>query len=177
MAKIRFSIDGEEYSVTIDSIDPARAYDKADEIAQVVQENGYHFREEQAIDRTDISLAAHDRDDENILLGDISDRVAEGEAPVPPGPGPDDEDKDEIPDVDDDYVVQVEGPDGKTETIGLSEGQNLGALLAEISTKWNLSLEEHPTLYADEQRTNPVDNSRMAGSVDGDYLYWDYMDA
>lgn len=164
MPAITFEIEGTEYSVTVNAIDPNELYRSYDAVIDEVNKAGWEFTSPSVQpDFDELSNIARTSSGQDINLGDITERVRK-----PPG-GNGDKPDGEI-------TVTVVGPDDQSERFGLGSGQNLGSLKAKISERWDLDLSQRVELYEDEACTTTIEGKTDARSVDGERIHFDIME-
>lgn len=89
MPEIRFGVDGESFTVRVDTIDPNDLYSSGDRVVDEVEAAGYQFKPGEEPDRVELALLGRDSPGADIDLGDISDRVERGVTAQPePEPEP-----------------------------------------------------------------------------------------
>ena len=78
MPTVRFTIDGDEHEVEIDSAHPNETYRKGDEVVDAVEQLGYEYTESPPTIQNLADADRMTREGGVIDIGDIDDRVTGG---------------------------------------------------------------------------------------------------
>lgn len=174
---ITFEIEGTEYSIKVDAIDPNTLYRSYDAVINKVNEAGWEFTSPSVKpDYDELSNIARTSSGQDIALGDITDRVQEASGRGGNGGGGVTSDGQDGVDPDGEITVTVVGPDSRSEQFGLGSGQNLGSLKAKISERWDLGLSQRVELYEDAACTNSIEGNLGAESVDGERIHFNIIE-
>jgi len=80
MPTVRFTIDGDEHEVEIDSAHPNETYRKGDEVVDAVEQLGYEYAESPPTIQNLADADRMTREGGVIDLGNIDDRVTGGDS-------------------------------------------------------------------------------------------------